>query len=169
RIEPLCRTERPNGLGVVEAEGQHHALIEVPLRARIRGGDGPVVFTHPFEERGAGASDELGIGLDRLGSPAARQDEHADQRCGKCGTHSRPPDLRTESRARRPPGLKAWGCKFARRRQAPQKPPVLLTKATVVPSGDHDGTLMVPWPPYTYAITRAAPPSTGISRRIGRA
>jgi len=25
----------------------------------------------------------------------------------------------------------------------------LLTKATCVPSGDHDGTLIVPWPPYT--------------------
>ncbi len=26
---------------------------------------------------------------------------------------------------------------------------VLLTKATCVPSGDHEGTLIVPWPPYT--------------------
>ncbi len=25
----------------------------------------------------------------------------------------------------------------------------LETKATWVPSGDHDGTLIVPWPPYT--------------------
>jgi hypothetical protein len=24
---------------------------------------------------------------------------------------------------------------------------VLLTKASFVPSGDHDGTFMVPWPP----------------------
>ena len=41
---------------------------------------------------------------------------------------------------------------------------VLLTNASRVPSGDHDGTLIVPWPPYTYAMTRAGPPSIGINR-----
>jgi hypothetical protein len=25
--------------------------------------------------------------------------------------------------------------------------PLLLTKASIVPSGDHEGTLIVPWPP----------------------
>ncbi len=39
-----------------------------------------------------------------------------------------------------------------------------------VPSGDHDGTLIVPWPPYTYAITfGGALPSTGMIRRSGNA
>ena len=43
---------------------------------------------------------------------------------------------------------------------------LLLTNATCVPSGDHDGTLIVPWPPYTYAITfGGALPSAGMMRR----
>ena len=37
----------------------------------------------------------------------------------------------------------------------------LLTNASRFPSGDHDGTLIVPWPPYTYAMTRAGPPLDG--------
>ena len=40
----------------------------------------------------------------------------------------------------------------------------LLTKASRLPSGDQEGTLIVPCPPYTYAITRGRPPLTGISR-----
>jgi hypothetical protein len=42
--------------------------------------------------------------------------------------------------------------------------PELLTNASRFPSGDHEGTLMVPCPPYTYAITREGPPPTGITR-----
>jgi len=42
---------------------------------------------------------------------------------------------------------------------------VLLTKATRVLSGDHEGTLIVPCPPYKYAITRGGPPLAGIIRR----
>lgn len=33
-------------------------------------------------------------------------------------------------------------------------------------SGDHEGTLIVPWPPYKYAMTLGAPPETGISLRV---
>src|SRR6266566_4490535 len=44
---------------------------------------------------------------------------------------------------------------------------VLLTNASRRLSGDQDGTLIVPWPPYTYATTRALlPPSrVDITRR----
>src|SRR5213593_1435048 len=35
---------------------------------------------------------------------------------------------------------------------------VLLTNASRRLSGDQDGTLIVPCPPYTYATTRALPP-----------
>src|SRR5204862_239560 len=34
----------------------------------------------------------------------------------------------------------------------------LLTNASRFPSGDHEGTLIVPCPPYRYAITRVGPP-----------
>ena len=39
--------------------------------------------------------------------------------------------------------------------------PELLTNASRLLSGDQDGTLIVPWPPYTYAITRDSPPPMG--------
>lgn len=42
---------------------------------------------------------------------------------------------------------------------------VLLTNATRLLSGDHEGTLIVPWPPYTYAIVLGGPPLKGINRR----
>jgi hypothetical protein len=46
--------------------------------------------------------------------------------------------------------------------------PVLLTNASRLPSGEYDGTLIVPWPPYTYAITRDGPPLIGIRRSMTR-
>lgn len=42
---------------------------------------------------------------------------------------------------------------------------VWLTKASRFPSGDHDGTLIVPCPPYRYAITRAGPPPPAADRQ----
>ena len=42
---------------------------------------------------------------------------------------------------------------------------VLLTKATLLLSGDQEGTLTVPCPPYTYAITFGWPPPMGMSLR----
>ena len=44
----------------------------------------------------------------------------------------------------------------------------LLTKATYLPSGDHDGTLIVPCPPYTYAITSGRTPSGGFTGTLRR-
>ena len=40
----------------------------------------------------------------------------------------------------------------------------LLTNAIFLLSGDHEGTLIVPWPPYRYAITFGFPPAAGINR-----
>src|SRR4030095_5088203 len=42
---------------------------------------------------------------------------------------------------------------------------LLLTNAPRLLSGDHEGTLIVPCPPYKYAITFARPPLAGISLR----
>src|SRR5690606_358699 len=44
--------------------------------------------------------------------------------------------------------------------------PELLTKAMCLLSGDQELTLIVPCPPYRYAITFAAPPETGINRSM---
>ena len=40
----------------------------------------------------------------------------------------------------------------------------LLTNAIFLLSGDHEGTLIVPWPPYRYAITFGFPPAAGSNR-----
>src|SRR3954447_6047540 len=46
-----------------------------------------------------------------------------------------------------------------------QRASELETNATCVPSGDHDGTLIVPCPPYTYAnVFGGALPSAGMMR-----
>lgn len=44
--------------------------------------------------------------------------------------------------------------------------PVLVTKAILRLSGDHEGTLIVPWPPQAWVITLAEPRPT---KRRGRA
>lgn len=44
----------------------------------------------------------------------------------------------------------------------------LLTKAMNCPSGDQERTLMVPCPPYRYAITFGPPPVSGIRRSMTR-
>ena len=43
---------------------------------------------------------------------------------------------------------------------------MLLTNASFFESGDHEGTLIVPCPPYTYAITRDGPPPTGLAECV---
>ena len=42
---------------------------------------------------------------------------------------------------------------------------VLLINAILLLSGDQDGVLIVPWPPYRYAIVLGTPPDAGINLR----
>ena len=71
-------------------------------------------------------------------------------------------------------GQASAGCRLDAGERAARDPApgqgfaVLLTNARRFPSGDHDGTFIVPWPPYRYAITLGVPPSRDTSRRYTR-
>src|SRR5437773_1508430 len=54
--------------------------------------------------------------------------------------------------------LRTHGSSSPSRHYGNRRRSVLLTNASRRLSGDHDGTLIVPCPPYTYATTRALPP-----------
>ena len=60
-VEPLRRAERANRLCMIEPESQHHALVEIALRAGVRGRDFAMVIAHAVEQRRAGQLDQLGL------------------------------------------------------------------------------------------------------------
>ncbi len=57
-IEALCGAERADRFGVVEAEREHHALIEIALGAGVFRRYRSMVVAHAVEQRRAGAGNE---------------------------------------------------------------------------------------------------------------
>ncbi len=92
--------------------------------------------------------------------------------------HKKPPSLASIERPRpapvqnSPPPCSSSSPDFNPQPASPPGPKhhgsiELLTNAACRPSGDHEGTLIVPCPPYRYATTRGPLlPSTGIIRNV---
>ena len=62
-IELLCGAEGADRFSVVEAEAEHHALVEIALGAGVCRRDGAAVLAHALEQRRPGAGDEFGVAL----------------------------------------------------------------------------------------------------------
>ena len=67
RVQARCLVERPDGLAVIEAVQQAHALVEVSLRERHAGGDGDVVVA------------QVRIQRDRVLRPAAQRGQRDER------------------------------------------------------------------------------------------